>query len=208
MTEQETYVVVGASLAGAKAVEALRESGFEGRVVLVGDEGDRPYERPLLSKELLKGEKPREKAYVHDEGWYAEHDVELRLGTSATSVDREGKVVALSDGDHLPYDRLLLTTGSSPRRIDVPGADLDGIHYLRRVGESEALRDAFAGLGSSGRLVVVGAGWIGLEVAAAAQHHGLAVTVVEPQAQPLLGVLGPEVGAVFAQLHRDHDVDL
>jgi 3-phenylpropionate/trans-cinnamate dioxygenase ferredoxin reductase subunit len=208
MAGSSAYVVVGASLAGAKAVEGARDAGYDGPLVLVGDEVDRPYERPLLSKELLKGEKPREKAYVHDEGWYAEHDVELRLGTSATALDRDGKVVALSDGDHLPYDRLLLTTGSSPRRIDVPGADLDGIHYLRRVGESEALRDAFARLGSDGRLVVVGAGWIGLEVAAAARHHGVAVTVVEPQAQPLLGVLGPEVGAVFAQLHRDHDVDL
>ncbi len=208
MAGSSAYVVVGASLAGAKAVEAIRDAGHDGPVVLVGDEVDRPYERPLLSKELLKGEKPREKAYVHDEGWYAEHDVELRLGTTATALDRDGRVVALSDGDQVGYDKLLLATGSSPRRIDVPGADLDGIRYLRRVGESESLRDALAGLGSGGRLVVVGAGWIGLEVAAAARHHGVEVTVVEPQAQPLLGVLGPEVGAVFAQLHRDHGVDL
>src|SRR3954464_9095146 len=135
MAGSNAYVVVGASLAGAKAVEAARDAGYDGPLALVGDEADRPYERPLLSKELLKGEKPREKTYVHDEGWYGEHDVELRLGTSATAVDPEGRGAALSDGDALPYDRLLLATGSSPRRIDVPGADLEGIHYLRRVGE-------------------------------------------------------------------------
>jgi 3-phenylpropionate/trans-cinnamate dioxygenase ferredoxin reductase subunit len=202
----ETYVVVGASLAGAKAVEGMREAGFGGRVVLVGDEPDRPYERPLLSKELLKGEKPREKAYVHDEGWYAEHDVDLRLGTEVTALDRDGRTVQLSSGDELHYDKLLLATGSAPRRISVPGADLPGVHYLRRVGEAEALRDAFAS--GVGRVVVVGAGWIGLEVAAGARHHGVEVTVVEPQAQPLLGVLGEEVGAVFARLHREHGVDL
>ena len=204
-TDRETYVVVGASLAGAKAVEALRDAGFDGRIILVGEETDRPYERPVLSKELLKGEKPREKAYVHAEDWYAEHDVELLLGTTATAVDRNGKVVQLSSGDELHYDKLLLTTGSSPRHISVPGADLPGVHYLRRVGEAEALRDAFA---KGGRVVVVGAGWIGLEVAAGARHHGVEVTVIEPQGQPLLGVLGEEVGAVFARLHRDHGVDL
>ncbi len=205
MAGTSAYVVIGASLAGAEAVEAMRDAGYDGPVVLVGDEPDRPYERPPLSKELLQGKKGREKAYVHDEGWYAEHDVELRLGTAATALDRDDKVVSLSDGDQVGYDRLLLATGSAPRRLDVPGADLDGVRYLRRVGEAEALRDAFA---AGGRVVVVGAGWIGLEVAAAARHHGVEVVVVEPQAQPLLGVLGPEVGEVFARLHRDHGVDL
>ena len=204
-TADQTYVIVGASLAGAKAAEALRDAGFDGRVVLVGDEPDRPYERPPLSKEILLGKADREKAYVHPETWYVEHQVELRLGTEATAIDREGRAVALSDGDNLRYDKLLLTTGSSPRRLDVPGADLDGIHYLRRVGESEKLRDAF---GTGGRIAVVGAGWIGLEVAAAARRHGVDVTVIEPQPTPLHGVLGAEIGDVFAQLHRDHGVDL
>ncbi len=208
MAGTSRYVVVGASLAGARAVEAMRDAGYDGEVVLVGDEEDRPYERPPLSKELLQGKKGRDKAYVHEQGWYAEHDVELRLGTTADALDREGRSVALSDGDHLAYDKLLLATGSAPRRLDVPGADLDGVRYLRRVGEAEALRDTLAGLGHGGRAVVVGAGWIGLEVAAAARHHGVDVTVVEPQSQPLLGALGPEVGAVFARLHRDHGVDL
>jgi 3-phenylpropionate/trans-cinnamate dioxygenase ferredoxin reductase subunit len=203
--EEPTYVIVGASLAGAKAAEALRDAGFEGRVVLVGEEPDRPYERPPLSKEILLGKADREKAFVHPETWYVEHQVELRLGTEATAIDRKGKVVALSDGDHLHYDKLLLATGSSPRTLDVPHADLGGIHYLRRVGQSEHLRDAF---GSGGRIVVVGAGWIGLEVTAAARRHGVDVTVIEPQPTPLYAVLGEEVGAVFGQLHRDHGVDL
>ena len=204
-SDAPTYVIVGASLTGARAAEALRGTGADGRVVLIGDEPDRPYERPPLSKEILLGKAGREKAYVHPEEWYAEHDVELRLGTEVTAIDREGKVLALSDGDQLPYDRLLLATGSSPRPIDVPQADLDGIHYLRRVGQSEHLRDAFTG---GGRLVVVGAGWIGLEVTAAARSHGVDVTVVEPQPTPLHSVLGEEVGGIFAQLHRDHGVDL
>jgi 3-phenylpropionate/trans-cinnamate dioxygenase ferredoxin reductase component len=204
-TADQTYVIVGASLAGARAAEALRDAGFDGRVVLVGEEPDRPYERPPLSKEILLGKAGREKAYVHPETWYVEHQVELRLGTEATAIDREGKVVALSDGDDLHYDKLLLATGSSPRPLDVPQADLDGIHYLRRVGQSENLRDAF---GNGGRIAVVGAGWIGLEVTAAARRHGVEVTVIEPQPTPLHAVLGEEIGAVFAQLHREHGVDL
>jgi 3-phenylpropionate/trans-cinnamate dioxygenase ferredoxin reductase subunit len=200
-----TYVIDGASLAGAKAAEALRESGFDGRVVLIGDERERPYERPPLSKEILKGDKPREKAFVHEEGWYAEHDVDLRLGTAVTGLHRSDKAVELAGGERLGYDKVLLTTGSSPRRLDVAGGDLEGIHYLRRLGEAEALRDTFA---SGGSIVVVGGGWIGLEVAAAARHHGVDVVLVEPQPTPLYGVLGREVGEVFADLHRQHGVDL
>jgi 3-phenylpropionate/trans-cinnamate dioxygenase ferredoxin reductase subunit len=177
-----TSVIVGASLAGAKAAEAMRDAGFDGRVVLIGDERERPYERPPLSKEILKGDKPREKAFVHEEGWYAEHDVELRLGTAVTGLHREDKVVELAGGERLGYDKVLLTTGSSPRRLDVAGGDLDGIHYLRRLGESEALRDTLA---AGGSIAVVGGGWIGLEVAAAARHHGVDVVLVDPQPTPL-----------------------
>jgi 3-phenylpropionate/trans-cinnamate dioxygenase ferredoxin reductase subunit len=205
MAADTTYVIVGASLAGAKAAEAVRAAGYDGRLVLIGDERERPYERPPLSKELLKGEKPREKAFVHEEGWYAEHDVDLRLGTAATALHREDRVVELAGGERVAYDRVLLATGSSPRRLDVAGGDLEGIRYLRRMGQAEELRDTLAGGGS---LVVVGGGWIGLEVAAAARHHGVEVVLVEPQPTPLYGVLGRRVGEVFSALHRDHGVDL
>jgi 3-phenylpropionate/trans-cinnamate dioxygenase ferredoxin reductase subunit len=205
MAADTTYVVVGASLAGAKAAESLREAGYDGRLVLVGDERDRPYERPPLSKALLKGEKGRDTVFVHDEGWYAEHDVDLRLGTAVTGLHRADRVVELAGGERIGYDKVLLTTGSSPRRLDVEGGDLDGIHYLRRLGQAERLRDTLSGGGS---IVVVGGGWIGLEVAAAARHHGVEVVLVEPQPTPLYAVLGREVGEVFATLHRDHGVAL
>jgi 3-phenylpropionate/trans-cinnamate dioxygenase ferredoxin reductase subunit len=205
MAADTTYVVVGASLAGAKASESLREAGYDGRLVLVGDERELPYERPPLSKALLKGEAGREKAFVHDESWYADHDVELRLGTAATGLHRAERVVELAGGERLSYDKLLLTTGSAPRRLDVAGGDLEGIHYLRRLGQAEGLRDTLA---AGGSMVVVGGGWIGLEVAAAARHHGVEVVLVEPQPTPLFGVLGREVGDVFAALHRSHGVEL
>ena len=202
---RNTFVIVGAGLAGATAAQALRDEGFEGRVVLVGDEVERPYERPPLSKGYLLGESPRDKAFVHEPGWYAEHDVDLRLSTAVTKVDLYGHEVSLTDGDMLRYDALLLATGSSPRRLQVPGAELAGVHYLRRLQDSDALRAAFA---RSSRVVVIGAGWIGLEAAAAARAAGLDVTVVEPAPLPLLRVLGPEVAQIFADLHRDHGVDL
>lgn len=205
MAESTTYVIVGASLAGAKAAQSLREAGYDGGLVLVGDERERPYERPPLSKGLLKGDEQREKVFVHEEGWYAEHDVDLRLGTAATGLHRQDRVVELAGGERLGYDKVLLTTGSTPRRLDVGGGDLEGIRYLRRLGQAEALRDTFAGGGS---IVVVGGGWIGLEVAAAARHHGVEVVLVEPQPTPLYGVLGREVGEIFAAMHRDHGVDL
>ena len=205
MTDSPTYVIVGASVAGARAAEGLRDAGFDGRIVLIGEENDRPYERPPLSKELLLGKKDREKVFVHSEDWYADNGVDLRLGTRVTELDRSAKQITLDGGERLSYDKLLLTTGSSPRRLDVPGGDLDGIAYLRRLGESDTLAKTLAGGGS---VVVVGGGWIGLEVAAAARHHGASVRLVEPQPAPLYGVLGGEVGEIFAQLHRDHGVDL
>ena len=201
----DTFVVVGAGLAAANAVTELRAAGFTGEIVVYGEEHHLPYERPPLSKDILLGKKPRDTAYVFDEPWYAEHDVELVLGTTVTGVHRGDRQIELVGGDRLDYDKLLLATGSAPRRLTVPGADLDGVHYLRRIGESERLRDLLVGGGS---LAVVGAGWIGLEVAAAARHHGCAVTIVEPQATPLAGPLGEEVGAHFARLHRAHGVDL
>jgi 3-phenylpropionate/trans-cinnamate dioxygenase ferredoxin reductase component len=201
----EQIVVVGASLAGATAAQTLREAGFDGSVVLVGEEPSRPYERPPLSKGYLLGNDERDSIFVHPQDWYDEHHVELRLGTTATSIDRDAHEVRLSDGVTLPYTRLLLTTGSAPRRLDVPGADLKGVHYLRRVEDTDALREAFA---DKPRVVVIGGGWIGLETAAAARQAGMEVSLVEMAELPLLRVLGPEVAQVFADLHREHGVDL
>ena len=203
MTSDQTHVIVGASLAGAKAAETLREEGFDGRVVLVGAEEERPYERPPLSKDYLRGEVGREKVYVHDEGFYAEHDIELRLGRTAVSLDTANTRLELDDGEQLSYDRLLLTTGAEPRRLSVPGAELDGVFYLRSVRDSDALRER---LDRGGAVVVVGAGWIGAEVAASARQRGLDVTVIEPASVPLERVLGAEIGAIYRDIHTDHGV--
>jgi 3-phenylpropionate/trans-cinnamate dioxygenase ferredoxin reductase component len=205
MSSDQTHVIVGASLAGAKAAETLREEGFEGRVVLVGSEEERPYERPPLSKDYLRGEVGREKVYVHDESFYAEHDIELRLGRSAVGLDTASGELELDGGERLNYDRLLLTTGSEPRRLQIPGAELEGVFYLRSVEDSDALRDRIDG---GGAVVVVGAGWIGAEVAASARQRGLEVTVIEPASLPLERVLGAEVGAIYRDIHADHGVRL
>jgi 3-phenylpropionate/trans-cinnamate dioxygenase ferredoxin reductase subunit len=206
MAVEDTMVVVGGGLAGAKAAETLREEGFGGRLVLVAEEPERPYERPPLSKDYLNGSKERDVIYVHAADWYAEHDVELRSGVRAVALDPAAHEVELDDGQRLGYRALLLATGAAPRRLPVPGADLEGVHYLRTAADSDELRAALAAGDRS--VVVVGAGWIGLEVAAAARSYGNAVTVVEPQPQPLRAVLGDEIGAVFARLHREKGVDL
>ena len=206
MTATEPFVIVGGGLAGAKAAETLRDEGYEGPLVLVGGEPENPYERPPLSKGYLLGTAEREKARVHDAGWYATHDVDLRTGVRATGLDAAGHRVTLDTGEEVPYAKLLLATGSSARRLPVPGADLDGVRYLRTLADADRL---LADLSGGGRnVVVVGAGWIGLEVAAAARHHGNAVTIVEPQPTPLHAVLGPDMGRVFAALHRARGVDL
>jgi 3-phenylpropionate/trans-cinnamate dioxygenase ferredoxin reductase component len=205
MTTEKTFLIVGASLAGAKAAETLRAEGFDGRIVLVGAEHDRPYERPPLSKEYLRGEAGREKVYVHDEGFYAEQDIELRLGRTAVSLNASADEVALDDGERLRYDRLLLATGAEPRRLPLPGAELDGVVYLRTVEDSDALRER---LDRGGHVVVVGAGWIGAEVAASARQRGLDVTVLDPLSVPLERVLGTEMGAVYRDVHADQGVKL
>jgi 3-phenylpropionate/trans-cinnamate dioxygenase ferredoxin reductase subunit len=203
MTSDQTFVIVGASLTGAKAAETLRAEGFDGRLVLVGAELERPYERPPLSKEYLRGEAGREKVYVHDEGFYGAQNIELRLGSSAVSLDPAARELSLDDGERLRYDRLLLATGAAPRRLKIPGAALPGVMYLRSVRDSDALRDR---LDQGGSVVVVGAGWIGAEVAASARQRGLEVTVVEPASVPLERVLGAELGAVYRDVHTDHGV--
>ncbi|QXJ25099.1 FAD-dependent oxidoreductase [Actinomadura graeca] len=203
---EETFVIAGASLAGAKAAETLREEGFTGRVVLIGEEIERPYERPPLSKGFLLDKEQREKAHVHEADWYDKHEVDLRLGVSVAAIDRAAHQVRLSTKEPIGYDKLLLATGASPRQLEVPGSRLQGIHYLRTMADSAALKQALAPGGR--RVVVAGAGWIGLETAAAARSYGNDVTVIEPEPAPLHAALGPELGAVFAALHREHGVDL
>ncbi|KOU28491.1 MULTISPECIES: NAD(P)/FAD-dependent oxidoreductase [unclassified Streptomyces] len=205
MTSNSAYVIVGAGLGGARAAQTLREEGFDGPVVLIGAEHERPYERPPLSKGYLLGAKEREEVYVHPEQWYAEHEVDLRRGATVTALDTAAHRVTLADGRRVDYSRLLLTTGSSPRRLPVPGADLDGVLYLRRLEDSDRLKRAFR---PGASVVVIGAGWIGLETAAAARAAGARVVVLESAELPLLRVLGREVAQVFADLHRDHGVDL
>ena len=203
--DERVFVIVGASLAGAKAAEALREAGFAGTVMLIGEEIDLPYERPPLSKGYLLGDAPREGAQVHDAEWYRQQNIELRGGTRVTDLDPAAHTITIDGVAKIHYDRLLLTTGSRVRRLDVPGEDLLDVRYLRTQPESDALLDRLR----SGvrQVVVVGAGWIGLETAAAARHHGASVTVVEMDTLPLRRVLGDEVAAVYANLHREHGVD-
>lgn len=205
MTTNSAYVIVGASLGGAKAAQTLREEGFAGPVVLIGDERERPYERPPLSKGYLLGKDERDKAYVHPPQWYADHDVDLRLDTRVTDFDPAAHSLTLADGSRIDYAKLLLTTGSSPRPLQIPGADLDGVLYLRRLADSDRLKAAFR---PGARIVVIGAGWIGLETAAAARTAGADVVVLESAQLPLLRVLGGEIAQTFADLHREHGVDL
>ena len=207
MPEGPAYVIIGASLAGAKAAETLRDEGFGGPIVLLGAEAERPYERPPLSKGYLLGKADKASLYVHDEHWYARNQVDLRLGVTAVAVDRAARRVDLDIGGPVGYDRLLLTTGSHPRVLQVPGRDLDGVHYLRTTAQSEALATALAPIpDEETRVVIVGAGWIGLEVAAAAREKGSEVTVLEPETTPLYRQVGPELGQRFADLHREHGV--
>jgi len=204
-TAHQTFAIVGASLAGAKAAETLRDEGFDGRVVLVGAEPELPYERPPLSKEYLRGESDRAQIHVHDPSVYADREIELRLGERAVSVDPGRRELALDSGERLAYDRLLLSTGSEPRRLTIPGSDLAGVHYLRTVDDCDVLRER---LEAGGKLVVVGAGWIGAEVAASARQRGLDVTLIARGSVPLEPVLGPEVGAVYRDLHAENGVEM
>jgi len=205
VNHRRTFAIVGAGLAGAKAAETLRQEGFEGRIVLIGDELERPYERPPLSKGYLLGREERDKAFVHGADFYEEHDIELRLGTHVTEIHPPGLEIVLDGHERLQFDRLLLTTGAEPRRLDLPGAHLPGICYLRSLADSDRLRGEFA---RKPRVVVIGAGWIGCEVAAAARETGCEVAMVDMVDVPLERVVGPEVGSVFGDLHREHGVEL
>lgn len=205
MSDERAVIVVGGGLAGARSVEALRELGFVGALTLVSGEPVLPYERPPLSKAYLAGATRFDAAIVHPAGWYAARGVDLRLGTTAYSIDPDAHLIALSDGAVLSYTKLLLATGSVPRRLTSPGALSAGVHYLRTRADADAIRATF---GVGRRLLVIGAGWIGLEVAAVARQMGTEVTVVESAELPLVGTLGPELARVLADLHRDHGVAL
>jgi 3-phenylpropionate/trans-cinnamate dioxygenase ferredoxin reductase component len=205
MTTEPSFLIVGGGLAGAIAAQTLREEGFDGRITLLGAESHRPYERPPLSKDYLQGNADRDSIFVHPETWYVDHAVDLCLGAAVTSLDPDSRTVTTATGARLGYDKLLLATGSTPRRLSLPGSDLDGVQYLRSVDDSDRIKASFA---RAQRVAIIGAGWIGLETAAAARHAGLDVTLLESAAMPLLRVLGPEAAPIFADLHRAHGVDL
>jgi 3-phenylpropionate/trans-cinnamate dioxygenase ferredoxin reductase component len=205
VTDDRGFVIIGASLAGAKAAETLREEGFDGRITLIGEEPVRPYERPPLSKEYLQGKAEADVAFVHDPAYYDKHDIDLRLSTTVRGLEPAGREVVLASGERLGYDAVLLATGARPRLLAVPGADLAGVHYLRTMADAERLRAAIIG---ANRVVVIGAGWIGCEVAASARQLGADVAVVELGRLPLERVLGPELGAFYRDVHADQGVKL
>mgnify|MGYP003450253555 CR=1 FL=1 len=203
MSAEENLVIVGASLTGAKAAEAIRETGFDGKVVLLGSEARPPYERPPLSKDYLRGEAD-EKPFVFDDGFYAERDVELHTGTNVTAIDPETSTVSIDGSPEVSFDRLLIATGAEPRHLPLPGAELDGIVYLRTIEDSEALGGQ---LGEGTRVTVVGAGWIGSEVAASARQKGCEVTMIAPEDVPLERVLGKELGTFYLGVHTGEGVN-
>lgn len=204
MSTTPTLAIIGASLAGAKAAEAARDAGFDGRIVLVGDEAGPPYERPPLSKAVLRGEKDAGTARVHPEGFYEAHHIEL-VNDRADTLDPASRTIGLAGGETVNFDTAVLATGASPRRLPIPGTDLAGVHYLRTIDDSEHLRDAIR---AATRVVVIGAGWVGSEVAASARQMGAEVVLVDPAPVPLQRVLGDDIGAVFARLHTDNGVHL
>lgn len=199
----QTFAIVGGGLAGAKAAETLRDEGFDGRVVVIGEEPHRPYERPPLSKEYLRGEVGVDKVFVHDEDFAERRGVEVRTDARVDAIELDDRRLVLPGNETLNFDALLLATGSQPRRPPIPGAELDGVHVLRTLDDSRRLRHA---LTTAGAVAVIGAGWIGCEVAASARQLGKDVAVVDPLPTPLFRVLGEQVGAVFAALHEDHGV--
>ena len=198
-------VIIGAGQAGGQAAVSLRQLGYDGPIVLVGDEAYPPYERPPLSKGFFAGETALERIYLKRADYYDQHKIELRLNTKATAIDRAAKTVALEPGGNLAYETLLLATGSRVRKLSVPGADLDGVKYLRTIADVEAIK---AGLKPGAKVAVVGGGYIGLEAAAGLTKLGVLPTVIEAQDQLMGRVMAPEVAKVFEEVHRAHDVDI
>src|SRR5688500_13719728 len=201
----ETFVIVGAGLAGGGAAATLREEGFDGRVVLIGAEPQPPYERPPLSSEYLRGESPFEQALFQPLDFYGENDIETRFGVRVTRVDATEKVIELDNGERVPYEALLVATGGRNRRIPIPGSDLEAIYGLRTVTDSDQIR---AEISPGRKAAVVGMGFIGSEVAASLRQSGVEVAVVDRNTVPLRRVLGEEVGRVVEDIHRDHGTEL
>lgn len=200
-----TFVIIGASLAGAKAAIELREHGFDGRVLLIGRESELPYERPPLSKDYLRGEADRDGLFVEPESFYDDKEIELLLGHAVTAIEPRAKEVRLERGGaDISFDALLIATGARPRQLQVPGAELDGVHYLRTIADSDAIR---ARLESGGHVAVIGSGWIGCEVAASARQRGLDVTLISDQELPMQ-VLGRELAEFYRGVHADQGVEL
>lgn len=202
----DRFVIVGGGLAGASAAGELRKQGFHGSIVLIGGERHVPYIRPPLSKGFLSGSESRESIDVHPAGWYDDNDVDLRLGTRVARVDRASHLVQLDDGTSHGWDRLLLATGSDPRRLPLPGAELAGVRTLRTVDDSERLHEVLKDGGR--RVVLIGSGWIGMEVGATARTLGNEVTILDRDTVPLANALGEELGRVFARLHEENGVVL
>ncbi len=205
LSNAERIVIVGGGQAGAQAVFSLRQWGYDGAIALVGDEPCPPYQRPPLSKAFLKGEMPEERLFFKPAAWYADNKVDLTLSVRATAIDRSLRRVALEDGGHLDYDALVLATGSRPRPLPVPGADLDGVFELRTIQDVERLQPLTV---SGRRLVIVGAGYIGLEAAAVARQLGLEVTVLEMAPRVLARVTSPIMSAFYEAEHRRQGVDV
>lgn len=202
---QATFVVIGAGQAGGRAVEAMRAAGFSGRILLVGSEAYVPYERPPLSKKLLTGDTEIETTYLQDPSFYDDQRIEMRLSVDAVAIDREARTLELSSGETLVYDKLLLTTGARVRKLSIPGADLPGVHYLRSMDESLAIRERLV---AGARLVVVGGGYIGLEAASAARTRGCEVVILEAADRILNRVVAPEISRFYEDLHRANGVDI
>ncbi len=201
----ERAIIIGAGQAGAQAAASLRQARFGGEITMFGAETEPPYQRPPLSKAYLQGELAAERLFLRPAAFYEQQKIDLRLGERIAKIDRAAKVVFTERSESLAYDSLLLATGAPPRRLDCPGADIKGVHYLRTIADSAALKPAFT---SGGRLVIVGAGYIGLEVAASARKAGLDVTVLEMADRVLARVAGKEISAFYEKTHRDHGVDL
>jgi 3-phenylpropionate/trans-cinnamate dioxygenase ferredoxin reductase subunit len=201
----ETIIVLGAGHAGAQIVESLRSGGFDGKLIMIGDEAHRPYDRPSTSKELLSGGIDIDRVYLKREQFYADKNIDLRLEVTATAIDRAKRTVTLSSGETLPYDKLVIATGARPRKLQVPGADLDGVFYLRSLADSLAIG---ARLGPGKRLAIIGGGYVGLEVAASATKLGCKVAVIEMLERLLARVAGTEIADFYADVHRAAGVDL
>lgn len=199
-------VIVGGGLAAGTAAQTLREEGYDGEITVIADEPHTPYQRPPLSKGYLKGDEGLDAVILHPDEWYREQRIDVRQSTHVDAIDPAAHTVTLSDGSTLGYDKLLLATGSSPRVLPIPGHDLDGVYMLRRLADSDALKAELSAGGK--KLVLIGSGWIGMEVAATAKQLGNDVVILERDPVPLAIALGADMGNVFRRMHEQNGVDL